>query len=731
LVLVLLPLVVAFAEDKYTKSKEPVFFDVQPDHALVYFARPNSTRITLNLFVDDKPIGWLPPRSYVSAQLEPGSRVVWQGIRKFPGPSSYDSRRFDFQAGKTYLLILVEKYDPQFVGSSWESGNPADVQLFVKDQRLVYVKSNEEEMGKLREEAAKRFEKEAKQAPEVHAAVLPATFEKVWYRTGKRGFAWRPYDATGTLAVNGETIEYKSEKENFSIPVKDVQAVSMDAFTGFVNSGDEAPWGMVRFTRNGNEEIAAFSDRNERGGTERIFLTLRSAVKTSAPAPPPQTASAMRPDAVSFPQPPIKTGEIGENQQYKSAGGMFTVTVPPARNPFVRIYKLSETKRKQGDADYEEVAFNIQDFGQTYGAGVHRIPPAVLAKMSEEEQKQTLSNLAGITVSRWRNYAEEPRSAEESPVQTQFGAGLFRMYVARHSSLLARMTGTDASGKRLTESSDARIAVLVVKKGNSYIHAVAEDEYPGAGSQPLDLRKQLEAFLASMTVLEQKEPPQGETPAPQLPDSSVAAQSPAVAAASPTPAVEGLPEGFVLYEGSKEQFTIGLPKDWTAYDQGKMMKAAGLERMGRFSDMIIFYQSKDSTRTLLESPELMGKVDTGELPSFFLQKQHADKGMACNGFSEKAAKQAMDSIAKDPEFKGKNAVEAAHGEPADVGGCKGLRIRAKGQRSSGTTVVADAYAASDGVTLYMFSLRNPADNYAKNADTFQKAISTLKFSVAK
>jgi hypothetical protein len=46
-------------------------------------------------------------------------------------------------------------------------------------------------------------------------------------------------------------------------------------------------------------------------------------------------------------------------------------------------------------------------------------------------------------------------------------------------------------------------------------------------------------------------------------------------------------------------------------------------------------------------------------------------------------------------------------------------------------VVADAYAASDGVTLYMFSLRNPADNYAKNADTFQKAISTLKFSVAK
>lgn len=203
-------------------------------------------------------------------------------------------------------------------------------------------------------------------------------------------------------------------------------------------------------------------------------------------------------------------------------------------------------------------------------------------------------------------------------------------------------------------------------------------------------------------------------------------------ASSQVATAEGLPEGFVLYEGSKEQFIIGLPKDWTAYDQGQMMKAAGIDRStGRFGDMIIFYQSKDSTHGLLESPELMGKVDTGELPSFFLQKQPADKGMACTGFSEKAEKKAIDAIGKDPNFKGKNAVEPAHAEPANVGGCKGLRIRAKGQRSPGAPLVADAYAASDGVTLYMFSLRNPADNYEKNVDVFQKAISTLKLSASK
>jgi hypothetical protein len=218
---------------------------------------------------------------------------------------------------------------------------------------------------------------------------------------------------------------------------------------------------------------------------------------------------------------------------------------------------------------------------------------------------------------------------------------------------------------------------------------------------------------------------------------SVAVADKITDAAAPPPAssqagaTEGMPDGFVRYEGSKEQFTIGLPKDWATYDQGQMLKAAGMECMGHFEDMIIFYQSSDSTKTLMESPELMAKVDTGEIPSFFLQKQHAEKGMACTGFSEKAEKKAIDSIAKDPGFRGKNAVEQAHAEPVDVGGCRGLRIRAKGQGSSGATVVADAYAASDGVTLFMFSLRNPADHYAKNVDVFQKAISTLKFSASK
>src|SRR5882762_11846386 len=78
------------------------------------------------------------------------------------------------------------------------------------------------------------------------------------------------------------------------------------------------------------------------------------------------------------PKPKVKTGEVKENQRYENGNRMFSVTVPAARNPFVKTYKFFDSQLKQGTADYGEVVFHIDDFGQSYGAGVHRIPQEVL-----------------------------------------------------------------------------------------------------------------------------------------------------------------------------------------------------------------------------------------------------------------------------------------------------------------------------------------------------------------
>lgn len=505
----------ASAEDKYVKSEETVFPAVQADHALVYIARTEFKHLipfpTFKVFVDGMPAGWLPQRSYLAVQVEPGRRLVW-------GPLENDPQRFDFKAGQTYLLLLVERYDPANNGvvrnTSWISADPADVKGLVADRKLSYVTSTEEAMAKLREEGAKEFQKQSKQAPDPAAASLPTTFETVWYRPGKRGFSFKAYEASGTLTVGKEIIEFKSNKKTLTIPVKDIQSVSYDKVTSAANFADPNLWGIVRFSTFGSLETAAFRDGHglgNGGDSERIYLTLRSAAQA-----------------------------------------------PPASSPMPR--------------------------------------PSLPSAPAQE-------------------------SSPPSPAAS--------------------------------------------------------------------------------------EPPQPSPVAPQ----------PVHAA--------GLPEGFVLYEGMKEQFTIALPQGWMAYDQSQALK----EAPGRFG-MVFFLASKDFTSETGVGPFIsvgvMRKVDSGEFSSFFLQRQAADKGMSCTGFSEKAEKKLVDLIGKDPDFK-KNALEPAHAEPATVGGCKGVRVHAKGQPQGGSSWVADAYMASDGETLYIFSLRNRAENYDKNVDVFQKAVSTAKF----
>lgn len=218
--------------------------------------------------------------------------------------------------------------------------------------------------------------------------------------------------------------------------------------------------------------------------------------------------------SLAFPQEPkpkVKTGEIKEGKQYKSSKNMFSVTVPPAGNPFVNTYRFQESQLKHENYDYEEVVFFISDFGQAYGAGLRRIPQAGLAQMAKEEEKQTLSNLANMALFQWRgDYAEEPQPVEDISVQTQFGGGLLRIYLAKRSSLLTKMVlGLGKTGSPKGERFDTHIAVLVVKKGDWFIYATVEDDSlqsnsTGPPSGPFDpkptLRKALQSFFASMTV---------------------------------------------------------------------------------------------------------------------------------------------------------------------------------------------------------------------------------------
>ena len=183
-----------------------------------------------------------------------------------------------------------------------------------------------------------------------------------------------------------------------------------------------------------------------------------------------------------------------------------------------------------------------------------------------------------------------------------------------------------------------------------------------------------------------------------------------------------VPDGFVLYEGHKAEFTIALPQGWTVYDQ---MAALG----GKPSPvgMLIFTSSSPEKLEIEQQLKVMGKMDTGELPSFFVDRTPAKKGMTCSSFPEKAQKDVAKLIQRS--LSGAN-VEPPRVEAATVGGCQGLRVRMDVRAKDGTEWLADVRAVSNGNTLYLFSLRNHKGNFEKNLEAYEKALSTLRMAVA-
>ena len=271
---------------------------------------------------------------------------------------------------------------------------------------------------------------------------------------------------------------------------------------------------------------------------------------------------------------------------------------------------------------------------------------------------------------------------------------------------------------------------------------------PEQGTHEYDLQRPIEeSRVVAPNMVDSGEGRLAQAPSPKSAGDSqsvagVPEQENKVSTTAPSPvssqaaSADASPGDLVPYEGQKNEFTISLPKGWVAQDQSLM---PGVKEDSRFN-IIIFYlspnpSSRDSKTVPFElvPASLMTKVDTGEIPSFFAQKLPAKKGMSCDGFSESAEKYVFKTVTGVPTFgKGATIVEAPRSEPISFAGCKGIRVRGTGQASGASTPETnDVYAASDGKTLYLFSLRNHADYYKKNVDVFQKSLATARLTAAK
>jgi hypothetical protein len=183
-------------------------------------------------------------------------------------------------------------------------------------------------------------------------------------------------------------------------------------------------------------------------------------------------------------------------------------------------------------------------------------------------------------------------------------------------------------------------------------------------------------------------------------------------------------EAYETYDGLREQFTIALPAGWSTYNQNQALS-------GELSPLGVVVSSALAVRKEGETtadPDLMSRIDTGEIPSFFVDRQPAAKGMSCSKFTKSAAYEVGVKLTKDPIFGAArryfSATPIKH-DAIQVGSCQGFRYKGEGKKG---TWILDVRAVSDGKVLYLFSLRNTAENYARNIDTFEKALGSLQLA---
>jgi len=180
-----------------------------------------------------------------------------------------------------------------------------------------------------------------------------------------------------------------------------------------------------------------------------------------------------------------------------------------------------------------------------------------------------------------------------------------------------------------------------------------------------------------------------------------------------------------IYSGCQYQFVIDLPSGWSGYNQNR-----ALGRAMRFG-MIVFSEGKiDPVERAGQGSEL-AKADTGQKPSFFVDRGPAGKGMSCAGFSKGAAKDVDRRLRSGPMFgRDRKVIRDLTPEEVTIGDCRALRFRAETQAPDGQLSAMDVHALSDGKTLYLFALRNPKQFFDRNLPVYEASMKTVRLAAS-
>ncbi len=192
--------------------------------------------------------------------------------------------------------------------------------------------------------------------------------------------------------------------------------------------------------------------------------------------------------------------------------------------------------------------------------------------------------------------------------------------------------------------------------------------------------------------------------------------------------------GYQSYEDPNSGCTLAVPESWSSYVESLVLigshSPSGTTILSAEPIRHIETTASGKTKSV-DDLEMLDAILAGMTPGIFIERSRAGQGMGCRGFSKSARQRLLTRASEDRLFgEGHEVVEAVTASPGVVDGCEALRIRGRSRRDDGTEVVLDLMAAAPGETLYVFGLRASGERYASDLETFETALSTVKFSVA-
>jgi hypothetical protein len=181
-----------------------------------------------------------------------------------------------------------------------------------------------------------------------------------------------------------------------------------------------------------------------------------------------------------------------------------------------------------------------------------------------------------------------------------------------------------------------------------------------------------------------------------------------------------------------DQFTITIPAGWYVHDQNLATTGkSGTDGVIVFTpaDLAKLGAPDKDPKTAEEARRTFTAIDSGQMPSFFVERYAALPGVTCaTGLTPEAREKVLEDYKRTARGPGNWEVSTPKVDPATVGDCKALRVQLSSKILEGGEFDFLIYVVSDGKTMYDFTLRNRKDYFEKNRPLFEQAVTSIKLS---